>query len=67
MLKGYKDSKGARFNPLNQVYVFNSIKDMLEIKGLIMPRFNPLNQVYVFNGAIRNKDKKMTKEMVLIP
>ena len=37
-----------RFNPLNQVYVFNEqwTKDAMITSSL---GFNPLNQVYVFN------------------
>ena len=38
----------ACFNPLNQVYVFNS-DEADWIAAFIHGSFNPLNQVYVFN------------------
>ena len=39
------------FNPLNQVYVFNNIGDIIKLNdGNI--GFNPLNQVYVFNSKL---------------
>ena len=39
---------GFRFNPLNQVYVFNLEKLIAEFEKEA-ESFNPLNQVYVFN------------------
>ena len=40
----------SRFNPLNQVYVFNS-ETRQEIQKSGRNGFNPLNQVYVFNKS----------------
>ena len=38
-----------RFNPLNQVYVFNKLKRIIKGSSGVLRSFNPLNQVYVFN------------------
>ena len=38
----------VRFNPLNQVYVFNTYLIGVEFNRS-KTSFNPLNQVYVFN------------------
>ena len=37
------------FNPLNQVYVFNTGIAIHMMRSGAVSRFNPLNQVYVFN------------------
>ena len=42
------------FNPLNQVYVFNS-RYGYELLFRSAPGFNPLNQVYVFNLRRENQ------------
>ncbi len=40
-----------RFNPLNQVYVFNTTCSAVFIED--EDGFNPLNQVYVFNKTFK--------------
>ena len=40
------------FNPLNQVYVFNTPGKHTKNTPLKNPSFNPLNQVYVFNNRL---------------
>ena len=44
-----------RFNPLNQVYVFNYEKLRFYTLQQSFLRFNPLNQVYVFNDISKAK------------
>ena len=46
-----------RFNPLNQVYVFNNRKDSRYPCMSWLYSFNPLNQVYVFNLLKKCGDK----------
>ena len=43
-------------NPLNQVYVFNTLLLIIIIIGLYQP-LNPLNQVYVFNEYNMENEK----------
>ena len=45
-----------RFNPLNQVYVFNW-HEMCKSFNAWKQSFNPLNQVYVFNVAEKSRRK----------
>ena len=54
-----------RFNPLNQVYVFNNY-DLFKYYRSRKLRFNPLNQVYVFNENAFKKIYSFFK-CVLIP
>ena len=61
------DSKAvAGFNPLNQVYVFNSFCS-LSFTILSSARFNPLNQVYVFNMMNETVEHFASRYLVLIP
>ena len=41
----------SRFNPLNQVYVFNTLEVYQKFQKAV-DCFNPLNQVYVFNEEV---------------
>ena len=55
----------TRFNPLNQVYVFNP-DGLKQNSRPLYRRFNPLNQVYVFN-CYTDGTKKIYECRVLIP
>ena len=46
---GSSAKERAGFNPLNQVYVFNTLTPLKRVCVVITASFNPLNQVYVFN------------------
>ena len=48
-------SRGSGFNPLNQVYVFNSCDFQWSNVFKKSLGFNPLNQVYVFNQHRRSE------------
>ena len=54
-----------RFNPLNQVYVFNTTCSAVFIED--EDGFNPLNQVYVFNSPAGLKWNSRRLFRVLIP
>ena len=64
---GYPICGTSRFNPLNQVYVFNEDPSNTELLSYWHESFNPLNQVYVFNKRPRLGRFGKLFERVLIP
>ena len=57
-IQGLENHRG--FNPLNQVYVFNSVPQLFNY--ICLHGFNPLNQVYVFNFVGNPEQVKISNE-----